>query len=429
MNRKNLSLIVAGFSLAAGLLLAPVDAAACSCVPMDPWRAFARADAAIIGVFQGKRSPTTYVFRVERSYKAALPDEVEVESAEHGASCGIEAVAGTRLGLFLARDEGRWASNLCSQTTAERMRVAAAGLPRPNGRGSIRLLVGGSFGPARVQALDAAGRTLAYGNGRGVAVAISTCRGGERFVELATDREGHAWVGIRELRTLRLLKEVPIRISRFEHPARVHCLGGDVYASVVAGDVGRLVRVRGRSARTLRRGLRSAPAFSGRFAYVADRDSIDAVDLLSGRGRLLANVQATQLAVRPDRAWLAAVEGDQLVLVRLGASPRVFRAPPLSADDFPRLVWAGRVLVVLNAGGRVYDTNLRLLGRLPSWYVADVVARGDRLIGVAAGTLSSMRLPRGPLRRIRNLISGETHALAAVNGGPRIRAATLACRR
>jgi len=40
---------------------------------------------------------------------------VEVETPRDGATCGIEASVGDRLGLLLDRDGGVWRSGLCSQ--------------------------------------------------------------------------------------------------------------------------------------------------------------------------------------------------------------------------------------------------------------------------------------------------------------------------
>jgi hypothetical protein len=416
--------MVAGLALAAGLLLAPLDAAACSCVPIDPWEAYARSDAAIVGVFLGKRGPTTYLFRVEEDYKTDLPAEVEVKSAEYGASCGIEARVGQRLGLFLSRDGEQWSSNLCSQARPAQVRIAAKGLPKPNGRGPIRFLVGGSFGPARVQALDAAGRTLAYGRGEGKVSALAVCPGSRRSVEVTGPR-----LGVRDLRSFRLLKEVAIQL-RGEYAADVHCHGRDAFAALVGEERTRLVRIRGRNVKTIRLAGQPAVAFSGRYAYLSTRTRIFALDLGSGATRTLADFTGDQLAVSPDGTLLAALTGNRLVVIRLRGRPAVLQGPFLTKQSM-RLVWDRHRLAVIGwEEGEVYDERLRLQGRLPSWGVSDAVGIGGRIAGVGYGGLRVARLPRGPVRLLRDLVSPNTFAIAAVDGGPNIRlAGSVRCAR
>ena len=416
--------MVAGLGLASALLLAPMDAAACSCVPIDPWEAYARSEAAIVGVYAGKRGPTTYVFRVEEDYKAELPGELEIQSAEYGASCGIEARVGQRLGLFLARDGDRWASNLCSQARPEQVRIAARGLPEPNGKGPIRFLVGGGFGPARVQALDAAGRTLAYGRGEGKVSALAVCPGSRRSVELTGPR-----LGVRDLRSFRLLREVAIRL-RGEYAADVHCSGRDAFAALIGEDRTRIVRVRGRDVKTIRLAGQPAVAFFGRYAYLSDRRRIFSLDLRSGATRELTDFAAEQLAVSPDGTLLAALTGNRLVVVRLRGRPAVLQGPFLTKQAM-RLVWDRRRLAVLGwDGGEVYDERLRLRGKLPSWGVSDAVGLGGRIAGVGYGTLRVARMPRGPVRVLRDLVSPSTFAIAAVDRGPNIRlAGSVRCAR
>ncbi len=417
--------MLAGLGLCLGLLLAPLDAAACSCVGIDPWKAYARSDAAIVGVYQGKRSPTTYLFRVEEDYKADLPTELEVDSAEYGASCGIEARVGQRLGLFLSRDGNRWRSNLCSQARPAQVRVAAAGLPKPNGKGPVRFLVGGSFGPARVQALDAAGRTLAYGRGEGRVSALAVCPGSLRSVELTGPR-----LGVRDLRTFRLLREITIR-ARSEYPADVHCHGRDAFAALIGEERTRLIRIRGRNVKTIRLAGQPAIAFAGRHAYLSERRRILSLDLSSGATRTLTDFAAEQLAVSPDGTLLAGLTGNRLFVLRLRGRPAVLHGPFLSREDVPRLVWDGHRLAAIGwERGKVYDERLRLRGTLPSWGVSDAVGLGGRIAGVGYGRLTVGRMPRGPVRLLRDLISPNTLAIAAVDRGPNIRlAGSLPCAR
>ena len=130
---------------------------------------------------------------------------VDVESASNGAACGLETTIGARIGLFLERRAGRWTSSLCWQVSPDDLLAAAQPLPPPNGRGPTTLLVAGRFGPARLLALDARGRTLAYGRGAGTTLLISVCPGARRMAELVQRETGVAVV-IRELPGLRLIR-------------------------------------------------------------------------------------------------------------------------------------------------------------------------------------------------------------------------------
>lgn len=55
------------------------------------------------------------MLRVEQAYKGDLSDRVEVVTPTDGASCGISAAVGERLGLLLTRSGGEWRSSLCGQ--------------------------------------------------------------------------------------------------------------------------------------------------------------------------------------------------------------------------------------------------------------------------------------------------------------------------
>ena len=194
---------VAAAALAAGVQ----PARACSCAREDPRTVLARADAAFVGTLLERREgrparssadPVTLVFRVLESVKGRLGSTVEVVTAASGASCGVEARIGQTIGLFLERVGGVWQSNLCRQVSPSELRAAARPLPRPDGRGPVAFLVGGRFGPARTLALDAQGRTLAYGRGEGESLMVSVCPGGRRVAEVVRAGRGVA-VAVRAL--------------------------------------------------------------------------------------------------------------------------------------------------------------------------------------------------------------------------------------
>jgi len=128
-------------SAAAASMLLAATASACSCAPPDV-RTFKGADDAIIGKLlrvddvpqPGGPGPVgpgeaDYIYRVTRSFKRPARieagDRVRVRSSSDGASCGIEQPVGSRRGLFLYRDKGRWTSNLCAMTTRGEMRRLA----------------------------------------------------------------------------------------------------------------------------------------------------------------------------------------------------------------------------------------------------------------------------------------------------------------
>ena len=208
-----LSLCVAVL-IVATLAAAVEPARACSCVPPDPWSYLERADGAFVGRLVSRRESgegrAVLVFSVERAVKGKFGATIEVETASSGAACGIETSVGRRIGLFLEREGDGWFGHLCWQVEPEDL-LAAAALPAPNGRGPVALFMGGRFGPARTLALDANGRTLAYGMGAGEVLDFSVCPGASRVAELVELDTGDI-VAIRELPTLRLVRRQQLRL-------------------------------------------------------------------------------------------------------------------------------------------------------------------------------------------------------------------------
>ena len=102
------------------------SASACSCLPVNLERDLPRAAGAFVGALLERREPppkpiqssgdpVTLVFRVENVYKGDIENRVEVVTARDGASCGIEAAVGQRVGLLLDRDGDTWRGGLCGQ--------------------------------------------------------------------------------------------------------------------------------------------------------------------------------------------------------------------------------------------------------------------------------------------------------------------------
>ncbi len=132
---------------------------ACSCASGDPRDALHDSDAAFVGALKSRDDNgdgrSVYTFSVRRSIKGGLGSPVEVESATDGATCGFEVRVGRRIGILLHRQgDGDWSGGLCTQIDPDVLIAAGRPLPRPDGEGPIRLIVGGNFGEARVLALD-----------------------------------------------------------------------------------------------------------------------------------------------------------------------------------------------------------------------------------------------------------------------------------
>lgn len=124
---KRLVLVVA---MVAGLLISsPCSPAwACSCAAKPPEQRLARAEAAFVGTLISREEPTPeggfyysgqtlkWKFRVEKVAKGDLEEEIELESAASGASCGLEVRVGERAGILLHKNQqGAWQSGLCEQ--------------------------------------------------------------------------------------------------------------------------------------------------------------------------------------------------------------------------------------------------------------------------------------------------------------------------
>ena len=438
-------------AVAAAALAAGVDPArACSCAREDPRTVLAQADAAFVGTLLERRGAATprssadavtLVFRVVETVKGRLGATVEVVTAASGASCGVEARIGQTIGLFLDRDGGVWRSNLCRQVAPAELRAAARPLPRPNGRGPVAFLVGGRFGQARTLALDARGRTLAYGRGAGETFFFSPCPGSRRVVEIASAGRATT-LAVRDLRTFRVVRARPLALPRGIYPTALSCRDRRGQATLVFEtsldfpERARIVRVRGRSSRTVWRGTALAAVFSARVAYVsAGRrgSALLAVDLASGRASRVAGVPrfTGDLAVSPDGGAVAGIAysapvrrvapPSRVVVVRVdGTHARVRTAPLAQANVTGDVLWLGPERLAFLPDGeinevRVYDRGVRLRSRFDGWRARGGVLRAGRVYGVDwNGRLLAARLPRGPVGTVRALPSRAAHTLAAV---------------
>lgn len=406
--------------LAAALAVTVEPGRACSCVPPDPWDYLKRADGAFVGKLVRRETDgnnAVLTFEVEQAVKGRIGGTVKVVTASNGAACGIEAPIGTRVGLFLAREGGRWVGNLCWQVSPEHL-LAAATLPAPNGRGAMAMFVSGRFGPARALALDAKGRTLAYRIGGGRAEGVSVCPGGRRVAELVL-HGGHYVIEIRELPTFWLVRRLPLTERSVDTFSCVNALSEQIAIfSSDTGANGRLTRVTPGGTTTIWSGKAFYASFGRRSAYVQviarRRTRIVTVDLRTGTAKTLGTVPvcgAYQLA--PNRAetrlagdtFCEGVGDPRLVMINLETRPTA-RTIPLAAHCCGATRWIGndRFAYVSGQRIRVYDGALRPIGGVSSWRGGPGAIVGGTAFGVTLNrTLVAARLPSGPVRSVRRL--------------------------
>lgn len=422
-------------------------AAACSCVGADPRTALRRSDAAFVGVVVSRRTaegvgssgaPAVYTLRVENSVKGELGETVEVETAVSGASCGLEARVGDRVGLLLYRSAGAWTSSLCSQLDPDVLLEAARPLPVPDGTGPARFVVGGRFGPARAVVLDGAGRTLAYGIGEGDVVALARCPGAGRVAELVDeagprplDGPGAFLVAVRDVRSGRLLWERRVRPTNLQ-PRGLACTGRMVHVFVTSvgttpTPTSRVLAVRPTGIRVVSRGSAWECGFGRGQAFLTEGRRLVTVPLGGGDATLVARVPlgAGPFVPSPDGRWLAgpafgASHRSRIVLVDRRRPLHVRTVPLERGNVSGQIAWLDpRRFAFLPGRGdaadaRVYDTSLRLSGRFAGWDAFDSAVEGRIAYGVRGGDLISARLPSGPVSVMRRLPGPLTRALEAV---------------
>ena len=122
---KRTFLLPAALAASLPLALRAPSASACSCVPSDPGRDYAYADAVFEGRVTGVRKvdewSRSYTFEVFRTWKGAdgAPDTIEVTSTGDSAMCGSEFVEGEEYLVYASdRAIGGLATGLCTGTTS-----------------------------------------------------------------------------------------------------------------------------------------------------------------------------------------------------------------------------------------------------------------------------------------------------------------------
>jgi hypothetical protein len=438
---------------------------ACSCaLPGDPRDRLAAADGAFIGELVGRRGtsplrsivgpgPDVVTFEVVEVVKGAIGQRVEVDSM---AGCGFEVDPGEAVGVLLERHRGRWRSGLCGQIEPAKLRAAAAPLPSPDGQAPAALVVGGSFGEARLLALDRQARTLAYGYGAGLTTQLSICPGGRRVLEVVRDDPRPSRVALRELPGLGLVWERRLpRQPPSINAQSVRCLDGDGTAYVFAsngGDPGwspraTLLRVSHTTTTVLYQGAARSIAFGRDVGYLNEGrwgERIGRINLHSGQVTpvITGPRYTTRLVLSPDGSALATqVWGDDLtqmpgddrrgswpsqaVVIDLEPSPPQVRTTILGHSDRTvpgNMVWLDQDRIGFfpwsgdNARAIILDRSLHELGGMNNWSAWTSLLVGHVVIGVGQGRLSMADLPNGPIRVLQQFESPQTLALAALPG-------------
>jgi hypothetical protein len=414
------TLVLVAATLAAGV----ESARACSCIQPDPWAYLKQADGAFVGRLVSREDAgggrARMTFSVERAVKGNIASSVEVLTPNNGAACGIETTVGRRIGLFLWREDGQWKGMLCWQVPAEDL-LAAAALPAPNGRWPVAMYVGGRFGPARTIALDAKGRTLAYGVGSGSVRQHAACPGGRRVVELVQRGSGLV-VAVRELPTFWLVREQ--RLPRREYGvASLRCVDslGERLAVFSSGPDGRglLAQITPRRVTTLWRGKAFYASFWRNVAFVQAHaragTRIVRIDLRTGAAKPLGTVRPWGLYELVPNAAGTLLAGDshkegigdpRLVVIDLSQRPITARTIPLRADPVGSTLWLTRdtLAYLIDDTMRTYTASLRPTGRIPGWDAADGVVVGRSAYGVThSGGLIRADLATRKIRLVRRL--------------------------
>ncbi len=418
-------LFVAGVLAATAVVAATATPAhACSCAMPDPRSLLTQSDGAFVGRLLARRDAgdgrAIFTFRVERRVKGALGTTVDVESATDGAACGLETTVGARIGLFLERRDGRWTSSLCWQVSPEDLLAAVRPLPPPNGRGPLKLLLAGRFGPMRLLALDAQGRTLAYGRGVGSVLRLSVCPGARRAAEAVYLPGGTVQVAIRSLPRLRIVRRQVLTAPPGTSLTSLRCETADgarllvFHAAADRPERSRLERLSSVRRVVLWRGSAIGATLTERTAFVLGGmrgTTLVAVDTRTGAARIVGRIPA------PSNGLVANAAGTVLAgLTFRDGSPRptLFRVrlSPLRivSTETPEqgdLAFVDGQRIALLAGGgsraRIYTPGLRVATRFRwSAYRSTVVASTAYGVGDDA-RLFAAPLPAGPERVLRRL--------------------------
>ncbi len=424
-------------------------ASACSCADVDERDRLEAGEKAIIGrvleerEIDARRQRFAFRIRVERSIGFRLSGEIELQLLDFGA-CGTPMV-GRRQGIFILRRAGGWRSYGCSIVAGSALARALRPYGRPLGSGRVALLAGGSFGDARVMALDARGRPLGYGFGQGETRSISVCPGGTRSVELVATRRSLS-VAVRDLNTLAVTRSaaLPVRAWTLDigRSTPLRCDDADGTAHVVVGDyiqrkrfertrifqydatgIRRVATLEGSTA-----ALGAGTAYVGRFG-----EAIFAVDLATGAARRMTAVRGPQpMELSPDGARLAYYDSDRLHVLDVATGEKHSRK--IHYGQAIEWLDSGRLLFRMSGTAVMYDTDLRRLRRYPFVRMYGEAHVEGRVYGTARYRLRALDLETGRKLGISSLTDRGITDLVGVPEQPMIepgkrRPASVAARR
>ena len=340
------ALAVVGIAAALGLGLAERGQACSMAAPLhptEPRALVADADAVFVGTLVAVRpknpsaffapAPQIFTFAVEERLKGDLGELVE---ATHLSCGGFNGAIGRRGSFLLSRTRGEW---FVTEIAAEELQRGLLPWPAPAGAGRPAFVAGGHFGLIRTALLDSAGRTIAYGDGRGAVTALSVCPGARALAELVR-RDERVLVALRQLPSLRVVHEVELRAAGFGE--KVVCNsrdGSDVLVGVVV--------------------------------YKRSRTETQLVRVTSIGARMLASAPSLSFAVRGSRVFASLSDG-RLVVRDLASGTRQTVPRPLGASSD----W--RIHTTAVVGDRIFGVD---------WEGRFVVERAGRT--VVLGTLFS----------------------------------------
>jgi hypothetical protein len=403
-------------------------ASACSCADYDPRDRLEAGEAAFVGrvVSAPPRNPTPplkiarYVVRVERALNVRLDRRIVVRSNPYSSSCGVVWAAGQRVGSFLNRTRGGWTTNLCSLVRPAELERATRPYPRPRGRGRLALLAGGSFGDARLMALDPRGRILAYGFGEGLVRRISVCPGSRVAAELVDRGRRRTFVAVRSLESMQVLSSADVP-GYTDELACADPAGATVYAGGVRyggrHGQGEVYRLSG-SARTRQLGGRAERlALGPDAAYLWSGRRMRAVGLSGGAERTLLRMPFPEHIVPSPFGGRLAIHGID------GRLRMVDLATGAVASRRLRSAWAfgwlapDRLLARVDGRVVILDGELRR-GRRYRFPAVDEALVGDALFGTDRDRLVRLDLASGRSSTAARLPDRGIADLVGVPDGP-----------
>ncbi|MBA3738124.1 MAG: hypothetical protein H0W97_06120 [Actinobacteria bacterium] len=423
------------WALIAGTIVAGAPAHACSCVAGEPRDALAEADGAVIGVvsdtpggpIDGLFGGSIYRIEVEHDLKGNLDEEIDVDGGPANNSCSLGLRAGERVGLLLGAEGGHWRASGCSTMEPRLLLAAAEQYPAPDGVGPIRFLVGGGFGEVRVIALDARGRTLAYGAGAGNAFALDACPGENRFVE-GVDIDGNDVLVVRRSSSLEPLREVALDLGDSGDVYDLRCLdreGHHLIAITGIGESTRILDVVGDEVRVLLDERTTDAWIQEDEVFVVQDGRVVCVPVPAKVcDRSPVHVPSASFGFRwsPDHTYLAGFRyGDDVqpeqpsqVLLIQTSTGRI-RTFDLGGSNYVGDVsWVDRDTIVYLPGGGDDDGGYVLrvpqmepVARINNWYTQRSNVIDGRAYGVGWGSLMWMDPPSGSVHAVQ--VVGDTY--------------------